>query len=78
MPQVTFPKGNILSADELHSLYLAGYKDIIANTIESTEAYASLKSAHLKNIYTSVLKYEKELNGIAAGKMNKQKIENLK
>lgn len=64
----TLPKGHILSADELHSLFLAGYDDIIANTISTEQALARLKTKELKAIYKAILAYKTQLEAIANGK----------
>ncbi|MEJ8755600.1 hypothetical protein WG947_01215 [Pontibacter sp. H259] len=75
--QVTYPMGHIYSASEVHSLFIAAYTDIIENSIDRTEAYASLNSADLKNMYTKILGYEKELAAIASGSLDQTSIENL-
>ncbi|MBC5774704.1 hypothetical protein H8S95_11575 [Pontibacter sp. KCTC 32443] len=75
--KVTYPVGHILTADEVHALFNAAFNDILANTIESTDVYASLKSADLKNMYTKILGYEEELTAIASGALDQSSIENL-
>lgn len=74
----TLPHGHILTAWQMHSLYLAAYNDLISNTITSAQASASLLSVQLKSVYASVLKYEKTINSIIAGKMSVQQISDLK
>jgi hypothetical protein len=74
----TLPHGHILTALQMHSLYLAAYNDLISNTMTSPQASASLSSAQLKSVYASVLQYEKTINSIIAGKLSVQQISDLK
>jgi hypothetical protein len=73
----TLPKGHILSADQLHRLYVASYYSIINNSMSTQQALASLKGAALKSIYKQVLKHKAELQDIATGTYNKARVANL-
>jgi hypothetical protein len=67
--QETFPKGHILSAHEVHALFLAALDDIIDNTIPSADALARLPNPSLKALYNRLLKHEPELKRIASGEI---------
>ncbi|QCR22547.1 hypothetical protein [Pontibacter sp. SGAir0037] len=60
----TMPKGHILTADQMHALFMAAYNDIIANNIGAAEAKASLATPELKAIYDDILKFQTELEQI--------------
>ncbi|WP_303311962.1 hypothetical protein [Hymenobacter sp. BT730] len=71
------PMGHILSANDMHSLFMAALNNIIENKIDSSAAFASLKDAQLKAVYGNVLQHEKELKSIMNGELSQEAIENL-
>lgn len=73
----TFPKGHILSADAINSIYMASFNSIINTTISTQQALAKLKGAELKAIYKNLLKYKAQIKAIANGSMSQANIENL-
>ncbi|WP_139920568.1 hypothetical protein [Hymenobacter sp. DG01] len=75
--QETKPMGHILSANDAHSIFMAALTSVIENKIDSSAALASLKTPQQKAVFGNVLKYEKELKGIANGSLNQTAIENL-
>jgi hypothetical protein len=75
--QINFRNGAILSADELHSIFMAAFNAIINDNMDKQQAVASLKSTKLKVIYSIILSYEKELKRISNGVLDKHTIEKL-
>jgi hypothetical protein len=76
--QETMPMGHILTAEELHILFTASLQTVLDNKVDSSEAFASLKSSQLKAVYGNVLKRENELKSIMNGSLDKAAIKNLK
>jgi hypothetical protein len=72
------PMGHILTAEELHILFTASLQTVLDNKVDSSEAFASLKSSQLKAVYGNVLKRENELKSIMNGSLDKAAIKNLK
>ncbi|RIJ41436.1 hypothetical protein [Pontibacter oryzae] len=68
--QETKPMGHILSADDLHSIFMAALNDIIENKIDSSAAMASLKNSQLKAVYGNVLNHKQEIQAIMSGQVD--------
>lgn len=75
--QETMPMGHILTAEDVHSLFIASLQSIIDNKIDSSAALASLKTPQLKAIYGKVKQREQELKGIANGTLSPGAVKNL-
>jgi hypothetical protein len=75
--QETKPMGHILSANQVHTLFITALNNILENKIDSSTAFASLKDAQLKAVYGNVLKHEQELKSIMNGELSQEAIENL-
>ncbi|HEX8327901.1 MAG TPA: hypothetical protein VF629_10195 [Hymenobacter sp.] len=69
--------GHILTAEDVHSLFIASLQSIIDNKIDSSAALASLKTPQLKAIYGKVKQREQELKGIANGTLSPGAVKNL-
>ncbi|MDB5247805.1 MAG: hypothetical protein JWQ40_2199 [Segetibacter sp.] len=76
--ELTFPRSKVLSADQVHELYSAGYDHIIKNSINLKQALARLKTEELKAIFAKIVIRKTELQSIANGSIDKNTIENLR
>ncbi|ARS34752.1 hypothetical protein CA264_04455 [Pontibacter actiniarum] len=75
--QETQPMGHVLTADELHTIFMAALNSVIDNKIDSSEALANLSTPQMKAVYGKVLNHKAELQQIASGAIEQSQVKNL-